>query len=68
MRISRSEIDTLRRIANGWRPLKAQLPNGMSLERRGLVRLDWGPAGTPDDDKMCWYLTQAAHDALRAAQ
>jgi hypothetical protein len=38
-----ADRDLLRRIAAGWRPLQAQLPNGRALARRGLLRLDWGP-------------------------
>lgn len=56
----RSDREIIKRIVDGWRPLREQLPNGMSFERRGLLRLDWGPAGTPDDDKMCWYPTMLA--------
>ena len=64
MRLTKSDRDVLTRMAGGWRPLKAQIPSGMRLERRGLLRLDWGPDDTPDANRMCWYLTNAAHDVL----
>jgi hypothetical protein len=56
----------LERMIAGWRPLRAQIPNGMRFERRGLLRLDWGPEGSPDEDRMCWYITDKARDALQA--
>jgi hypothetical protein len=64
MRLAKPDRDILSRMAGGWRPLKSQIVSGMRLERRGLLRLDWGPDGTPDADKMCWYLTPAAYAAL----
>jgi hypothetical protein len=65
MRLAKSDREALIRMADGWRPLRSQLTNGMSLERRGLLRLDWGPEGTPDAERMCWYLTQRGRDAGR---
>jgi hypothetical protein len=66
VRLTRSDREVLTRMAEGWRPLKSQVPNAMSLEWRGLLRLDWGPAGTPDADRMCWYLTRRAREIIGA--
>lgn len=63
-KLRQSDRRILERMADGWRPLRAQLPHGMSLERRGLLRLDWGPENSPDADRMCWYLTEKAREAL----
>jgi hypothetical protein len=65
VRLSKADRAILERIASGWRPLKSQIPNGMSLERRGLLRLDWGPENSPDADRVCWYLTNRARAALQ---
>jgi hypothetical protein len=65
VRLSRSERAILERILSGWIPLKAQLPNGMAMERRGLLRLDWGPEGSPDAERMCWYPTSVASEEMK---
>ena len=63
-RLSKADREILQRMAAGWRPLRPQIWNGDRLERRGLLRLDWGPADTPDANRMCWYLTDKARKAL----
>lgn len=64
IRLGKTDREILERIAGGWRPLRAQIPSGARLERRGLLRLDWGPEGSADADRMCWYLTESARRVL----
>jgi hypothetical protein len=69
IRLSKTDREILERVAAGWRPLRAQIiPDGGRLERRGLLRLDWGPEDTPDAERMCWYLTDRARMALTPAR
>jgi hypothetical protein len=67
IRISKADRQIIERMAAGWRPLKAQIPHGNQLEKRRLLRLDWGAEGSSDEDRMCWYLTDLAR-ALLAQQ
>jgi hypothetical protein len=64
VRLGKADREILERLAAGWRPLRAQIPNGSRLERRGLLCLDWGPEDTPDAERMCWYLTDRGRKAL----
>jgi hypothetical protein len=68
IRLTKADRAILERMAAGWRPLRSQIPHGSRLERRGLLRLDWGPENTPDAERMCWYLTDRAREALKPRQ
>lgn len=41
-----------------------QLVNAKYFTDRGLLRLSWGKEGTPDADRMVWYLTPRGQAAL----
>lgn len=65
IRLTKADREILERIAGGWRPMLLQIgSSGNRLERRGLLRVDWGPENTPDADKMVCYLTDRARSAL----
>ena len=63
-RLTKVDRQILERIAAGWRPLRVQIAAAAS-ERRGLLRLDWGPENTPDADRMSWHLTERGREALK---
>jgi hypothetical protein len=49
----------LQRLAEGWRPLFIQLGStSRKLERAGLIRVDYGPDDTPDQNRLCAYITE----------
>jgi len=65
IRLTREQRNVLRRMAEGWRPLQIQLGGeGRKLERRGLIKIDWGPDYSRDADKLCAYLTDRGREAL----
>jgi hypothetical protein len=64
MAIRKDKAALLRRIAEGWRPLRPQITGSKYYLERGYLRLDWGPQDSPDRDKMCWYLTERERNAL----
>ena len=62
---SLEEIRQQRQRLQGWRPLQIQLGGeGRKLERRGLIKIDWGPDYSRDADKLCAYLTDRGREAL----
>ncbi len=63
-RLSADQLMLLRRLNEGWRPLWLQVGKaGRALERKGLVRVDYGPADSADRNKLCCYLTEAGRAA-----
>jgi hypothetical protein len=66
MRITKDDRAILERMAAGWVPLRAQIVSGKRLMNRGLIRLDWGPQGTPNENRMCWHLTAKGREIVSA--
>lgn len=64
-RLTGDQRRILQRMADGWVPLRIQVGTWRSLERRGLVRVDWGLEGTVSADKLCLYLTDQGREAIR---
>src|SRR5258708_1294383 len=64
MAIRKDKASVVRRIAEGWRPLRAQITGSKYYLDRGYLRLDWGPPESADRDRMCWYLTERGRSAL----
>lgn len=59
------EMDFLRRLKNGWRPLWLQVGTiGKRLEKHGLVKADYGPADSADRNKLCVYITPKGRSEL----
>jgi hypothetical protein len=58
----------LRRLNEGWRPLWLQVGKaGRALERKGLVRVDYGPDDSADRNELCCrYLTETGRAAVGA--
>jgi hypothetical protein len=49
----------LQRLSEGWRPLFLQLGSTCrTLERAGLIRVDYGPDDSPDRNRLCAYITE----------
>ena len=65
MKITKDQKAALAHIAEGWRPLVYQVGSAKLLERHGLVRIDWGPDGTRDANKLCLYITDKGQEALK---
>jgi hypothetical protein len=63
-RLTASERAVLRRLAEGQRLLVAQVTGWRALEHRRLIRVEFGPAGTPDADRLCCYLTDQGRATL----
>jgi hypothetical protein len=66
-RLSADHVMLLRRLNEGWRPLWLQVGKaGRALERKGMVRVDYGPDDSPDRNKLCCYLTETGRAAVGA--
>ena len=56
-RLSAEQLMLLRRLDEGWRPLWLLVGKaGRALERKGMVRVDYGPDDSPDQNKL-WLLS-----------
>jgi hypothetical protein len=63
--VTKAQRELLQRIAGGWRPLWLQVGTaGRSLERQGMIRIDYGPEDTADKNRLCCYITERGRDAL----
>lgn len=63
-RLSSGDRDFLKRLQNGWQPLCLQASDiGTRLEKRSLVRRDWG-TDEGKTDKFCWFITPAGSTAI----
>jgi hypothetical protein len=66
-RLSADQLKLLRRLNEGWRPLWLQVGKaGRALERKRMVRVDYGPDDSPDQNKLCCYLAEAGRGAFSA--
>ena len=65
-RISNVDRVMLRLIAEAksGRVLVAQITGWRALEHRGLIKIDFGPADTPDADRLCCYPTEKGRQAI----
>src|SRR5207244_6231185 len=57
--------ELLQRVAEGWRLLWLHVGNtGRSLERQGMIRINYRPDDTADRNRPCCYITERGRDAL----
>jgi len=62
-------VEILRRVeqqeAAGKPLMRQQLTNERYFIDRGLLRLNWGKNGTPDANRLVWYLTDLGRKEAR---
>lgn len=64
--LSRAEVEVLQRLAWGERLVIAQVPSFRTLERRCLIRVDFGRAD--DHDKLVCLITDRGREAVAHKQ
>jgi hypothetical protein len=67
-RVSRADLAVLQLLADGRILLPVQVTGWRALERRALIRIEFGKPGTADHDKLCCYLTERGRTALAHAK
>ena len=64
-RLSSADRAALQWLADNPYRLVAQVTGWRALERRGLIRVRFGPLDTADVDRLCCFITEKGREALR---